>query len=162
MSILSFDEMVLQMRGQGIPQHMAEAAARRELGMLGPIAGAEIDDGALEDKHVDEADKLVRALGGHVVRNSQKRASKVTPGIPDRIYFFPSHRRAFWWEAKKDGGKMSSAQEWFAELCAGCGWLHVAGPLVTLENMLMLLMIGRKEPDGTWTPLPFHPLIEER
>src|SRR4051812_25864163 len=106
MSILTFDEIVLGMIAQGVPKERAEASARRELGMTGRIAGDRPDDGALEDEHVEAGDKLVRALGGHVVRNSQKRASKVTPGVPDRIYFFPAHRRAFWWEAKRDGGKM--------------------------------------------------------
>jgi hypothetical protein len=76
MTVLTFDEIVAQMRALGVPQGRAEAAARRELGQTGPIAGAELTDDALEDKHVDEADKLVRALGGHVVRNSQKRASR--------------------------------------------------------------------------------------
>jgi hypothetical protein len=86
----------------------------------------------------------------------------VTPGVPDRRYYFPRHRLAFWWEAKRVGGKQSSAQKLFEEMCEACNDGYIAGPLVTLEDMLILMGIGRKEADGTWTPLPFHPLIEER
>lgn len=170
---MTFDEIVLAIRGghPEIPLAMAERAARRELGMpessaVHPdfarteVLNAQLLDDALEDAHVDAGDKLVRALGGHVVRNSQKRASKVTPGVPDRIYFFPAHRVATFWEAKRIGGKQSSAQVLFQELCIASSWSYLAGPLSALEAFIVRTGIARNEIDGTWTPLPFHPLLD--
>lgn len=162
MSILSFDEIVLGMIAQGIPKERAEQAARRELGMTGPIAGAELETDALEDKHVNAGKDLVRALGGFVYSSVQKRRAKVTPGQPDTLIFFPRHRLMLWWEAKASWGRQSSAQRDFQELVEACGGHYVLGTYEQLEAWIIAHAIGRKEADGTWTPLPFHPLIEER
>jgi hypothetical protein len=160
MTVLTFDEIVAGMRAQGVPVEMAERAARRELGQTGPIAGAEIETDALEDVHVNEGKRLVRALGGFVYSSVQKRRAKVTPGQPDTLFFFPKHRLMVWWEAKASWGRQSSAQKLFEELCEGCGAHYVCGTFEVFEAWLITYGIGRKERDGTWTPLPFHPLID--
>ena len=67
---------------------------------------------------------------------------------------------------------------WFAESTAaswekanpGFGavprFVHVGVPaskpfaFEKLEEWIITRTIGRKEADGTWTPLPFHPLID--
>jgi hypothetical protein len=105
MTVLTFDEIVAGMRAQGVPVEMAERAARRELGQTGPIAGAEIETDALEDVHVNEGKRLVRALGGFVYSSVQKRRAKVTPGQPDTLFFFPKHRLMVWWEATAGSGR---------------------------------------------------------
>lgn len=170
MTFFTYDEIVLQLRAQGVPLEMAERTARRELGLqpinLGLVsrrellaeralpmpeldADAQLRD-AEEDAHVEAADKLVRSLGGHVIRNSQKRASKVTPGIPDRLYAFPRHARWCWWEAKSEIGKQSSAQLWFQEICAGVGMPYVLGPKRMLDAWLVAEGIARVDEVGNF------------
>lgn len=167
----ALEELVDRIRSQypAIPHAAAERAARLELTGLDLTAALPagvtlepIATGADEDAHVNAGRKLVRALGGHYAHNSQKRRSKVEPGISDSLIFFPRHRRFAFWEAKRVGGKQSSAQKLFQELCEACGIDYVLGPLEALEAWIIANSIACKEPDGSWTPLPFHPLMDDR
>lgn len=63
-----------------------------------------------EKEEMARADEAAALLGFRVVRFSQPRATKQTPGIPDRLYLHPRKRAAFWWEAKSETGECSPAQ----------------------------------------------------
>lgn len=161
----TLEDLVDRIRTQypAIPRAAAERAAKLELAGTLHAAGVTLErvaEDADEDAHVNAGRKLVRSLGGHYAHNSQKRRSKVEPGISDSLIFFPRHRRFAFWEAKRIGGKQSSAQKLFQELCEGCGLDYVLGPIEALETWIIAKAIAKKESDGSWTLLPFHPLID--
>lgn len=107
---------------------MAPSVNGIELGPGSPLlAGAPA--GRLERAEVDLCDDLIARISGRegVVNLSQGRASMLTRGIPDRRY--RAHGQAFFWEAKRESGKLTNTQHLFllAELqhgaLAGCGTL---------------------------------------
>lgn len=67
------------------------------------------------------------ALDFEVVRFSQARATRQTPGIPDNLFVSPFHRAAVWWEAKTEIGRQRGGQEAFQRLCESVGWDYVLG-----------------------------------
>jgi hypothetical protein len=80
-----------------------------------------------EDEVGHAFDLACEASGWHVTRTSQKRRSRVTPGMPDRFVAHPVHRLYAWVELKAPGGRLSAAQtEWIAAVrSAGCPVLVV-------------------------------------
>lgn len=73
-------------------------------------------------------DDLCRTAGCVAIRFSQARASRQSPGIPDRRYYHPAPPRlAFWVEAKAPNGRQSPAQRTFQALCDLCGDIYVLG-----------------------------------
>lgn len=86
------------------------------------------DDERREKELVREADRRMRAAGFHVVEYSQPRASKQTPGIPDREYFHPARGLFVKWEAKTPRGVQSPAQKEYQAWCDRCHVPYVVGP----------------------------------
>jgi hypothetical protein len=95
------------------------------------------NEDALEDAHYRQGDKLVRALGGRVYSSVQKRRARVSPGWPDRKYFFPRIKIAVWWEAKSEDGKQRGAQREFQEDAEACGEAYVLGTYDALCDWLV-------------------------
>ena len=58
-------------------------------------------------------DGLCALAGCTPIHFSQARASKQTPGIPDRRYYAPKGGLAFWVEVKAPNGRQSEAQRAF-------------------------------------------------
>jgi hypothetical protein len=132
---MTFNELVLSMRAQGVPLARAEAFARAQLG----IVAAPTHEGptAAEEKAVEHAgDKLMIAHGFRAIRFSQPRVTKQTPGISDRLYIHPTRRLAVWWEAKTVFGKQSSAQKDFQALVECVGWTYLVGTDAVLTTYL--------------------------
>lgn len=88
-------------------------------------------------------DALAAAYGYRVVRLSQRRASKVHAGLPDRRYQGP--RGCFWLEVKAADGELSRAQFAFllAELDGGC--IATVGGALELRELLDTLV---RDPGG--------------
>jgi hypothetical protein len=82
---------------------------------------------ALEKAVEARIDRLCALAGCTAVRFSQARASKQSPGIPDRLYFAPEHALAFWVEAKSANGVQSPAQLAFEKLSWKCCVPYVLG-----------------------------------
>ncbi|HTE46633.1 MAG TPA: hypothetical protein VK636_15375 [Gemmatimonadaceae bacterium] len=154
--ITAFDTMVNGMVAMDIPREKAERAARIKLGIAGSGADVvDLDDDALEDVHVAQGDKLMRALGFEVVCFSQKKRAKVTPGIPDRRYMrrprvagratFPDDRVVeqlgpavtLWMEWKASWGRQSDPQKNFQALTEACGEPYVVGGYAQLVEWLL-------------------------
>lgn len=85
-------------------------------------------------------DDLARQLGWAVENYSQRRASKVHEGIPDRRYVHRGRGLRVWVELKAPQGKLTTAQyEWLTvELEAGglATVIHSASSLAHLFSML--------------------------
>jgi hypothetical protein len=96
----------------------------------------------LEKQVEGECDKLVTLMGWSVVRFSQARASRQTPGIPDRKYYKGS--RTFWFECKAEGGKQRPEQKAFQEMCEEAGELYVLGGLEELQAFLNPSFLKRR------------------
>jgi len=138
-ALSEFDEMVSQMVAMKIPRHMAEAAARRKLGLrsAGEEIGAAVANKALEKAEQSECVKIYRAHGCVVYSLSQPRATKQSPGLPDLVVFAPRYRAAWWHEVKRPvGGVPSPAQVDFQQRCAECGVRYVIGDRTVAWNIL--------------------------
>jgi hypothetical protein len=95
----------------------------------------------VSEKEVERSgDRLMAALGFFTIRFSQARATRQTPGIPDRRYYRSAvsdsrlESMAVWWEAKTPNGKQSVEQKMFQALVESCGEEYVVGDLSALEN----------------------------
>lgn len=88
----------------------------------------EADDARREKELVREADRRMRAAGFTVWNLSQPRASKLTAGIPDRLYTCPSRGLAVFWEAKSATGRQRPDQRVFQEHADATGLHYVVGP----------------------------------
>jgi hypothetical protein len=108
-----------------------------------------------EKRVVAAADKQLRALGFVVVNLSQSRASKITPGVPDRLYMHPARGVALWWEAKTATGRQRPDQRQFQEWCDACDWPYVLGTDAALFGWLQEQGIAAEE-DGLLVPLPYR------
>lgn len=154
MAKLSLDEMTSALVSQlGWSRDRAEAEARRQLGIPTPAAAemANVD----EDAHVEEADRLMLALGFEIVKLSQKRRSKVTEGIPDRRYYHRRRRVTLWWEAKSDVGKQRPDQRAFQEMVEACDETYVLGNLEALKSWLVSAGVATRDGEIFQpTPIP--------
>lgn len=80
------------------------------------------------EKSVEAAgDRAMAKLGFSVWRFSQSRATQQSPGIPDRRYVNVVWGIAFWWEAKREGGKQSPQQRAFELECSSVHEHYVCG-----------------------------------
>lgn len=96
-------------------------------------------------------DRLAESYGYRVIRFSQRRASRISAGVPDRRY--QGARGALWFEVKMDDGKLTNEQHTFlvAELKAGslatCGGVRELGAvlsaLVTAPRSALSLCEGQ-------------------
>lgn len=79
--------------------------------------------------------RLYETLGGAVYALSQPRATMQAEGLPDLLVFLPvgvtglRSSSQVWHEVKRVGGKLSPAQERFAEHCRRSHQRHVVGGL---------------------------------
>ena len=156
-TLSEFDQLVSQMTAMGIPQHKAEREARHQLGIVPKSELERIREEAevaqLEDDVVEEGDRMVRALGFTVIRLSQKRASKVTAGVPDRYYLHPRRKLALWWEAKASTGRARPEQLQFQQLCHDTGVHHVLGGLEQLREWLTWQRVATFDETGLPQPI---------
>lgn len=156
----SYEAIVAGLVALNVPREKAEARARELVGL--PAAGIDTPSEAemreqLEEYHVEEGDKLLRALGFEVVRLSQVRRSKIHPGLPDRRYYHRRRGFAFWWEAKAEWGKQRPDQRAFQEMAEACGERYVVGKLETLKGWLVRQGVAVCEGEllvPTSTPVP--------
>lgn len=142
----NFDAIVAGLVALHVPREKAEARARE---ICGAPAIETPDEAAmreqLEERHVEEGDKLLRALGFEVVRLSQVRRSKIHPGLPDRRYYHRRRGVAFWWEAKAEWGQQRPEQREFQTMAEACGERYVAGRLEDLKGWLVEQGIAERE-----------------
>lgn len=164
-NILTREETERGLRSLGFSD---ERIAAHLAAAYGPVA-IEVDrpdPDALEDAHVDEGKKLLRALGAVVYSTVSKKRVKVTPGQPDILFFLPRRRLFAWWEAKSESGRASPAQVDFGALvqesvqCVGraaVGWYtpYIRGPLRQLEEWLLLNGVATRSPNGLLEPTPY-------
>jgi hypothetical protein len=96
-----------------------------------------IHTSGIREKDVEHAgDQLMQTYGFRVIRFSQPRASKQTPGIPDRLYMHAQRQLVVWWEAKGPRGKQRPAQERFQALAIATGMEYVLGGVHELRAWL--------------------------
>jgi hypothetical protein len=57
-----------------------------------------------------QVDELATKLGWEVERYEQRRATRITEGLPDRRYVHRGRGLRVWVELKKPGGKLTTAQ----------------------------------------------------
>ena len=106
------------------------------------------------EKQVEHAgDELMASVFGDdldfkIVRFSQARATKQTPGIPDRRYYMPKRRMAVWWEAKTAIGRQSTFQAAFQAICEACGEEYVVGTDEALVDWLVAKRFAERLPNG--------------
>lgn len=92
-------------------------------------------------------DRLMEQMGWRSIHFSQARASRQTPGIPDRKYYHRALGVTLWWEAKKPGGKQRPAQREFQQDAEACGEVYVLGGVEELALTARELMrVGRHRP----------------
>ena len=102
-----------------------------------------------EKAEVRDADRMAQLLGFRGVHFSQPRASKQTPGIPDRLYLHPATGVAVWWEAKAEKGRLSVAQEQMHADLRECGQAVVVGTAAMIIRALQeVISTGRASADG--------------
>ena len=115
-----------------------EYQAELEASLPRSIAVRRGSNGKLLEKHVEHAgDQLMAALGFEIVRLSQSRASRQTPGIPDRKYYHIGHGLTLWWEAKRPGGRQSHCQMTFQLMVESCGEYYALGGVDKLHAKLL-------------------------
>jgi hypothetical protein len=158
-ALSEFDRLVAQMVAMKIPLEKAEAAARLELRIQPKSALEQLRDEALvaelEDEVLEDSDRLMRALGFVPIRMAQKRASKVTAGVPDRYYIHPVRKLALWYEAKTATGRARPAQLQFRQLCLDAGIHHVLGGFDALRTWLTEHQVATFDASGL--PQPINP-----
>lgn len=157
-TLSEFDSLVARMVEMKIPRERAVIAARLELGIQ-PVSqleqlrrDAEIDED--EDEVLEEADRLMRALGFVVIRLSQKRRSKITEGVPDRRYYHPRRRLKLWLEGKSSSGRQRPAQREFQLLCDATDDPYVLGGLEPLRAWLTANQVATFDESGLPNPIP--------
>ena len=102
------------------------------------------------EKEVERrVDALCALAGCATVRFSQARATQQTPGIPDRLYFAPTHALAFWVECKAPGGRQSVAQAQFQARALACGMPYVLGGYRDVAAFLVERGLWRLPPGVT-------------
>lgn len=154
--MLDFESAVTSLMAQcNWDRATAEARVRSQLaGQVDVPAPVTVDrTGELEKAIELRGDRLMQAHGFTVIRFSQARASRLTPGIPDRRYYRPPRpdehyadwfrRRlsappgyALWWEAKTETGEQSPAQRAFQQLVEPCGETYLLGTDAVLRAWL--------------------------
>ena len=121
------DLYVAQLRAVGVGLEQAEREATRKYGA--PIT--RVDDDRLEKAIEHDGDVMMQKAGFTVIRFSQARKTKQTPGIPDRRYYrrprANSSALIVWWEAKSSSGKQSAHQKAFQAMAESCGEAYVCG-----------------------------------
>jgi hypothetical protein len=168
--MLTFDEAVRAFMAYGNTRDLAEKLARKSGFVTPGIEAPDVDEDALEKVIEHEGDKVMLALGFKVIRFSQPRATKQTPGIADRRYYrrprapglggpwTATNMRAeavvLWWEAKAATGKQTPAERDFQEEVEACGETYVLGTHDVLIQWLVDHQIATRAGD-TLEPVAF-------
>lgn len=150
-TLSAFEIMVNHLVSRGWSRETAEREVRAQKPELAVPANVTPRD---EDEVVDAADALMRALGFDVVRLSQKRRSKITPGVPDRYYLHRRRKISLWYEAKAPGGTLRPEQSEFQRMCQEAHVEHVAGGLPQLREWLEAMAFATFDAHGH--PEPVH------
>lgn len=163
-AVSEFDALVARMVAMKIPREKAEAAARKELGIIPKSQLEQIRDEAevaeLEDDVMAAGDRMMQALGFSVVRLAQKRASKITEGVPDRRYYHRKRRLVVWWEAKSTTGRQRPAQREFQIMCDDVGDPYVLGGVDALRAWLVENDVATFDASGLPQPVPVSDALE--
>lgn len=94
-----------------------------------------------KEKNVEAiGDRMMELLGFTSVHFSQARATRQTPGIPDRKYY--RGKITLWWEAKTSEGRQSKAQRAFQEMAEAAGEHYVLGTDDDLKAWLIAQKIA--------------------
>lgn len=110
-----------------------------------PLAGLVRDPNVDEDVEQAKVSELFRAYGAVVLNTSQKRPSKVAPGIADLIVFFPTRGFALWWEVKRQvGGEQRPDQVQFEGWCRASGWTYRLGDRFDAARYLLNLGLAEE------------------
>lgn len=83
-----------------------------------------------------DGDRVMVLYGFAPWRLSQPRATKQTPGLPDRLYTDETRGVAVWWEAKREGGRQRPAQRAFQRAVEACGDVYLLGPATVLIDWI--------------------------
>lgn len=70
---------------------------------------------------------LFEKLGCTVIRFSERRRTRITPGVADLKVYCPARGASFWMEVKTLTGKQSDEQRAFEQLVRSCGEQYVCG-----------------------------------
>jgi len=159
MSELDFHSAVRQLMGHGYSQFEAERQVRAQMPHLTPLTPIETAaENVLERQEQAYIARVLREFGFTVRSTSQARASKVTPGLPDLLLFHREKRFFAFFEVKRaDGGRVSPAQQEFAEDCAATATAHFIGDRCVAHQLLVdlglaILVDGRVEPAHLYAP----------
>lgn len=94
------------------------------------------DDNRLEKEIQRDCVRIYRANGCVVYETSQKRAAKVTPGLPDLIVFHARAKAMWYHEVKTATGELRPDQRDFQEQCQLTGTPHYVGGIEAAERAL--------------------------
>lgn len=145
-------ELVAKKAERVAPKSVGVDDARAE-----PLAGFERDPNIEEDEEQIEVVRIFRAYGATVRSTSQKRPSKVAPGIADLIVMFPARGFALWWEVKRQvGGEQRPDQIEFEKDCRASGWTYRLGDRYDVARYLINIGLA-DEGDGPLGIVPARP-----
>lgn len=162
-----FEQLVLElMRKTGVGRTKAEAVIRAnnprawaaapaprvvpksinaDTDRADPLGGFLRDPNIDEDEEQLKVTELFRAYGAVVLNTSQKRPSKVAPGIADLIVMFTARGFALWWEVKRQvGGEQRPDQAKFEEHCRASGWTYRLGDRFDVARYLVNLGLAEE------------------
>lgn len=133
---------VMSMTADEIRAEAERRRRRREKGL--PIEDtpaekeqyAREEDDRLEREIQRDVVRLYRAHGCVVYETSQRRAAKVSPGIPDLIVMHTGARVQFYHEVKTPSGKLRPDQKDFRDQCLASGTVHIVGGVAAAERQL--------------------------
>lgn len=97
---------------------------------------------APEDAERAQIDALARTLGITRVNLSEKRRSRLHPGLPDAYYQWPRKNVAFWFEAKKPRGQLTREQHAFLVDELACHRLACCGTFADFVTLTTLVTKG--------------------
>lgn len=140
-----------QLRALGVPADKVDAVAPDPARLeVSPATNA-----MLESKVESEGDKLMLAFGFEVVRLSQRRASKLTAGLPDRRYYHRRRQLSCWWEVKSTTGRQRPDQREFQAMVEAVGETYLLGTYEVLRDWLVSERVAR------WDGKQLEPVRED-
>lgn len=93
------------------------------------------------ERDVERAcDALIASLGGDVIRTSPPGRTRQHVGLPDRRYRLKG--RAWYFEVKRDGGKLTASQLAFLRAELACDALALCGTLEELAGLTRRIAQG--------------------
>ena len=106
----------------------------------GHRAGMRFGGKRVSEKTIEASvDERFELCGFRSIHFSQARASKQTPGIPDRRYVHRRMQLALWFEVKAPDGEWREDQQLFAADCEATGEPYLIGGLDVALDLLQTL-----------------------